>query len=111
MCGDEHGVGAHVETAVAAPRQPDQLDAIAELARHRNVGIGDLRDALAVNLVCMNELAKGQRRENRDLVGNIERFDIVSRIGFGILFYRLSGTHCRSGNRASQSISQSGSPV
>ena len=83
MTGHEHRMRANIKAARAAPRQPYHLDAIAELARHRDVKIGDVRDALPVDSIRVNKAAKRERGENGYLVGDIEPFNIVGRIGLG----------------------------
>src|SRR6185295_17563182 len=57
MAGHEHRMRANVKTARAAPRHSYQLDAIAELARHRYIKIGDLRYALPIDSIRVNEPA------------------------------------------------------
>src|ERR1700730_241961 len=74
---------SYVETAVAAPRQADHLDTISELAGHRDIEIGNLRYTLTMNRIRVDEAAKRERREDRDLVSDIETFDVVGRVGLG----------------------------
>ena len=61
-----------------------QLDAIAELLRHREIERRDRRDAFDIDRVRVNLGAEGEARQDGELVRGIEAFDVEGRVGFGI---------------------------
>ena len=53
-------------------RDAEQLDAEAELVRHREVGGGDRGDALHIDRLGVDLGAEGEARQDRELVGGVE---------------------------------------
>src|SRR5262249_34821591 len=83
MNGHQHWMRPDIQTPLSAPGETYELDAITKLLGHRNVQIGNACYAFAMHCFAVDELPECKRREDRDLVGYVERFDIVGRIGLG----------------------------
>ena len=82
--GDQRRVHAQLHALVGAARDAEVLDAVAEFAGTGHIGWLDFRDALCIGRIEPEWHAKGQRAENRKLVGGIDALDIKGRISFGI---------------------------
>src|SRR5690606_17948503 len=65
---------------IAERRDTEQLDAIAELIRSIDVGVGDRLDAFDVDLVEGHARAEDEARQKRELVRGIEAADVEGRV-------------------------------
>ena len=61
----------------------EQLDHVAELARRRHVGVGELADALAVDVAGDDARAERDRRDDRGLRRGVEALDVGRRVALG----------------------------
>ena len=65
-------------------REPEQLDAIAELLGELDIHCGDATDALDVDALEVHLRAERRPREDRQLVRGIDAVDIEAGIGLGV---------------------------
>ena len=80
-----HGrVDALLDAALAACRDAEQLDAVAELVRRLQVGGGDRLDALDMDRLGVDLGAEGKAGQDGELVGGVEAADVEGRVGLGI---------------------------
>ena len=68
----------------AAPRDAEQLHAVAELLGVADVGLLHLRDALDVGVVEAHRDAEGDGRHESQLVGGVDSLDVEGRVGLGV---------------------------
>ena len=71
------------QSVLAAPGNSQQLDAITELLRVRQVGGVQIGDAFHVHLVKGDGRAKGIGRQQRQLVPGVDAVDIQAWVGLG----------------------------
>ena len=81
---NQRWVYAQLNTLWRAPRDSEQLDAIAKLFRIANIRRCQLRDAFRIRLAQPHRNSERDGRDNRKLVGGIHAFDVESRISFGV---------------------------
>ena len=71
-------------TTVAAPRNAQQLDAVTQLLGVANIVSFQLADTLDMRAVKLHRNAKGECRQNSDLVRGIHTFHVKCWVGFGV---------------------------
>ena len=81
---DHRRVDAHGDAVVGALADRQQLDDGVHLAGRRDVGGGDLGDALAVDVGAGDPGVEGERGEDRGLGGGVEALDVGGRVGLGV---------------------------
>ncbi len=84
---------AQLDAFGRAPRETEQLDAVAEF-----LGVGDVLgfefgDALDVGALELHRNAERDRREQRDLVSGVDALDVEGRIGFRVAEALRFGQH------------------
>src|ERR1700742_808059 len=75
---------ALLDTGLGFHRDPEQLDAVAELFRRFQIGGGNRGDALDVDRIGIDANAEGEARQDRQLLRRVMALDIERRIGLGI---------------------------
>ena len=86
---------AELDAGRRAPRDAEELDAIAQFLRVADVLAGQLRDAFGVDLVELHRHAEGDRRHDRELVRGVDALDVERGIGLGIAARLRLGQHRR----------------
>ena len=81
---DHAGVHPLLEAVVGQPRDAQELDPIAHLARERDVERRDVPDALGVDRSGRGRAAERQRRQQGELVGGVDAVDVEARVGLGV---------------------------
>ena len=76
-----------------APRDAEQLDAVAQPLGVLDVGGGELADALGVRLVELHRDAEGDGREDGELVGGVDAVDVEGGVGLGVAQALRLGEH------------------
>ena len=90
---------AQLDAARRALGDAEQLDAVAELLGVADVGRRQSRDAFGVRRVEVDRHAEGDRRQQRQLVGGVDAFDVEGRIGLGVAQALRFGQHRVEGSR------------
>ena len=75
---------AYVDALVGFACDCQKLDRVAELARHLDIGGGDVADALHEHVVGGDTRLEADRRENGDFGGGVEAVDVGGGVGFGV---------------------------
>src|SRR5947208_1681271 len=78
------GMDALFEPVIGQPRNAEQLDAVAEFLGEIDVEPRDVADPLGIDAAEIDRAAKGDAREDRELVRGIDTVDVEAWIGFGI---------------------------
>ena len=81
---DEGGVYAHFDPLFRLFADRKEFEAVAELLAVRDVVLRDRRDPFAEYLGEGNLRVEGERREDGELIGRIEAFDVGRRVGLRI---------------------------
>ena len=80
---DHRRVHAHRDAVRILLRDREQLHDVAELARRGHVGIGELADALAVDVAGNDARPERDRRDDRGLRGGVESLDVRRGVTLG----------------------------
>ena len=75
---------AQLDAPGRAPRDAQQLDAVAQFLGVADVLPGELRDAFGVGTVELHRDAEADRRDDGELVRGIDAFDVEGRIGLRV---------------------------
>src|SRR5471032_1259461 len=81
---DQRRVYTQFDTGRGAARYAQVLDAVAQGFGVIHVGGGQLGDAFGVGLVELQRDAKGDGRQDGQLVRGVDAFHVESRVGFGV---------------------------
>ena len=91
--GNHGGVHAHVDAAFGVAGNGEQLNGVAELARHFDIGGGNVANSLHEHVVGIHARAEADGGENRDFRSGIEAVDVGRGVGFGVTQALCIGKH------------------
>ena len=92
-CRNHGGVHAHVDAAFGVASNGEQLNGVAELARHFDIGGGNVTNALHEHIVGVHARAEADGSEDRDLRSSIEAVDVGRGVGLGVTQALRVGEH------------------
>src|SRR5436853_5109146 len=75
---------AQLDALRGAPRDAEQLDAVAELLGVADVRARKLFDSFPEAFLELHRDAEGERRQDGELVRGVDALDVEARIGFGV---------------------------
>jgi hypothetical protein len=84
ICRDQRRVHPQLHPAGLPPRQPQQLDAVAQRLRAHAVGGGECCNAFGVHLGVAQRHAKGHCGQQREFVCGVVTMDVEGRVGLGV---------------------------